>query len=111
MSGERPVTLTCANCGSDFERSARFARMIRRGEQEQKCRRCARPAKASPVTDSDRRFWLTRFTDWEISVAAATFFDLPLRPELVAQKRAEIMGSPEPAVMMAAGVPPEKEAA
>jgi hypothetical protein len=77
---EPDVTFRCEDCGTSFTRSARFARMIRCGDQEQKCRRCLRPSKAAPVTDTDRRYWLTRFSDMEIASLAVTVFDCAFKP-------------------------------
>lgn len=109
MNVERDVTFICKGCGSDFTRSARFARMIRCGEQEQMCRRCLRPSKARPITDTDRRYWLTRFSDMEIACLAAAYFDCALKPALehVANVRSQIIGGEEPAVMLASGTDQE----
>ncbi len=81
--------------------------MIRCGEQERMCRRCLRPSKARAVTDTDRRYWLTRFTDMEIASFAAAYFDCALKPALahVAKVRSELMD--EPAVMLASGTKQE----
>lgn len=62
------------------------------------------------MTDTDRRFWLTRFTDVDLASFASALFDLPFDPSRFTAARARVMG--EPAVMVAAGVAQdEREAA
>ena len=107
---ESAVSFLCEECGTDFTVKARYARMIRCGEGEQKCRRCLRRGKASPVTDTDRRFWLTRFDDTSLaSIACAFFEDIPFNPGAFSAAREIVMGTPE--VMTAAAVPPERKIA
>lgn len=103
------VRFVCGECGCDFLVKERYARMIRNGTQERKCRRCLRRGKAIPVTDTERRFWLSRFSDTELASIASALFDAPFRPERFARAREHVMG--EPAVMMAAGVSPDDLAA
>lgn len=103
MSPEPAVTLLCEDCGCDFEVSARYARRIRRGEYELKCRRCVRRGKAAPISDTDRRFWLKRFDDIQLASFASALFDAPFRPQCFAERRAEIMGAPQVMVASAVG--------
>lgn len=65
MSAEARVSLTCEDCDSPFEVSARHARLIRNLVHPHKCRRCCgltrRVRKATPVSEADRLYWIERF--------------------------------------------------
>lgn len=107
---EPNVRLLCEDCGTDFMVTASWARRIRRGAQECKCRRCARKGRAVAVTDADRRYWLTRFSDMEITSIAVACFDAPFDYVLsaVSRNRVQVMGEPE--VMLASGTEVEEAA-
>ena len=98
---EPNVRLLCEDCGTDFMVTASWARRIRRGAQECKCRRCARKGRAVVVTDTDRRFWLSRYTDRDLASFASALFDIPFDPGRFSMARSVVMGEPE--VMLASG--------
>jgi hypothetical protein len=101
---EPTVGLTCTDCGTSFTVTASWARRIRKGAVACKCRRCARRRGVSAaVTDTDRRYWLSRFSDMEIASIAVACFDAPFDYVLgaVSRSRAQVMGEPE--VMLASG--------
>ncbi len=55
--------VTCPNCGGIREVSDRHAR---RTETATLCVACRNPSKHDPPSDTDRRYWLERFSDQEI---------------------------------------------
>jgi hypothetical protein len=79
---EVSALLTCRDgelgCGITFVVSARYARAVRRGEYRSLCRRCSNERRSrkprSLPSDSERRFWLTRFSDEEILEMALALF-------------------------------------
>jgi hypothetical protein len=69
---ERPVTIICGGCGHEYEVSARYARQLRRGEYQQRCRTCSNASRARSVccpdkvvasaivTEEERNYWFDR---------------------------------------------------
>lgn len=64
--------VVCPNCGGIREVSDRHAR---RTETATLCLACRNPAKPDPPSDSDRRYWLERFSDAEIAVMVEAMTD------------------------------------
>lgn len=60
----------CPSCGTAREASDRH---VRRGAIRL-CNLCRFPARRLPPTDRERRFWLKRFSDDEISMMATALF-------------------------------------
>jgi hypothetical protein len=62
----------CPGCGRPREISDRHAR---RTEEPTLCVACRHPGKHLPPGDSDRRFWLERFSDEEIVLMVEAMTD------------------------------------
>lgn len=61
-----PVDHECEVCGHKYQVSARYARKVRSGEYNRRCRSCSngsrRKTAVSPVVlTAERRFWIERF--------------------------------------------------
>lgn len=66
-----------------------------------------------PVTDTERRFWLTRFTDNDLASFASALFDIPFCPDRFAAARTRLVPARrmrrEAVVMVATAVGDELE--
>ena len=73
------ATIVCPRCGLSREVTARQARR----SKGTVCRRCSHEKPRKPPTDRERRFWLNRFTDYEIAELASGIWEVPVAPETI----------------------------
>lgn len=61
-------TVACPGCGRPRELTDRHVR--RGGSEKTLCNLCRFPSRKIPPTDTDRRFWLRRYSDEDIAQMA-----------------------------------------
>ena len=82
------TTVTCPGCGRERDVSARTAR---RGAG--RCRWClAGDGHVEPPDDSDRVYWLERFTDDELVELATVIFNRPGSVRRIRAERERLLG-------------------
>jgi hypothetical protein len=68
-------SVICPGCGRVRELTDRHVRKI--GSEKTLCNLCRFPARRLPPTNTERRYWLRRFTDDEIAEMAEALFGAP----------------------------------
>lgn len=97
---EPRVALTCDLCGNPFEITKRWAREINARGLVRRCGLCERPPKEpETISDSDRLYWLTSYSDEELAEIASASFGVIVTAEAFATRRAELV---PPALELAA---------